>query len=211
MESKTICIVAPSLQGGGIERALTTLSAHFVKKGHKVIYIACRSGKHFYDLDPNVIFREPPFKHVTSPLQKLFSYQRTISFVRKQLKEFKPDTVLSFGDIINPVTLLANRGLGYPIYISDRISPLQQLGWFKNFMKKITYPHATGIIAQSQMAADYKTEVFGEGLHMQVLLYYTFSPFFLFTFCFCFIVISMFTRKSINLILSVSSFTNCFV
>lgn len=169
MESKTICIVAPSLQGGGIERALTTLSVHFVKRGHNVIYIACRSGKHFYKLDSNVIFREPPFKHVTSPAQKLFSYQRTISFVRKQLKEFMPDTVLSFGDIINPVALLANRGLGYPIYISDRISPLQQLGWFKNFMKRITYMDATGIIAQSQMAADYKTEVFGEGLNMQII------------------------------------------
>lgn len=169
MESKTICIIAPSLQNGGIERALTTLSAHFVHRGHKVVYIACRSGNHFFELDGRVIFREPDYKHSTSPVQKLLSYQKTILFIRKQLQEFKPDTILSFGDIINPLVLLANRGLNYPIYISDRISPKQQLGWFKNFMKKITYPNATGIIAQSQNAADYKREVFGDRINIRII------------------------------------------
>lgn len=169
MKSKTICIVAPSLQNGGIERALTTLSAHFVNRGHKVVYIACRSGNHFFDLDSRVIFREPSYRHSTSPIQKLLSYQKTILFIRKQLKEFSPDTILSFGDIINPVALLANRGLNYPIFISDRISPKQQLGWFKNYMKKITYPHATGIIAQSENAAEYKRQVFGPNINLRVI------------------------------------------
>lgn len=169
MESKTICIVAPSLQGGGIERALTTLSSHFVKRGHKVIYIACRAGKHFYELDSNVVFREPSFVHTATTRHKLSNYYKTIKFVRRQLKEFKPDTILSFGDIINPLALLANKGLGYPIYISDRISPKQNLGRFKNFMKKITYPKATGIIAQTEQAAQYKRQVFGDNLNMKII------------------------------------------
>lgn len=169
MESKTICIVAPSLQGGGIERALTTLSSHFVKRGHKVIYIACRAGKHFYELDSNVIFREPSFVHTATTRHKLSNYYKTIKFVRRQLKEFKPDTILSFGDIINPLALLANKGLGYPIYISDRISPKQNLGRFKNFMKKITYRKATGIIAQTEQAAAYKRKVFGDNINLRVI------------------------------------------
>lgn len=169
MESKTICIVAPSLQGGGIERALTTLSSHFVKRGHRVIYIACRAGKHFYELNHNVVFREPSFVHTASSRHKLLNYYKTIKFVRKQLKEFKPDTILSFGDIINPLALLANRGLWYPIYISDRISPKQNLGRFKNFMKKITYRKATGIIAQTEQAAAYKREVFGNGINLKII------------------------------------------
>lgn len=169
MESKTICIVAPSLQGGGIERALTTLSTHFVKRGHKVIYIASRAGKHFYELNPNVVFREPSFVHTASSRHKLLNYYKTIKFIRKQLKEFKPDTILSFGDIINPLALLANRGLGYPIYISDRISPKQNLGRFKNFMKKITYRKATGIIAQTEQAAAYKRQVFGNGINLKII------------------------------------------
>lgn len=169
MESKTICIVAPSLQGGGIERALSTLSSHFVERGHKVVYIACRAGKHFYELNPQVIFREPSFVHTASSRLKLLNYYKTIRFVRKQLKEFKPDTILSFGDIINPLALLANRGLNYPIYISDRISPKQYLGRFKNFMKQITYRKATGIIAQSSFAAEYKRQVFGNNINLRVI------------------------------------------
>ena len=169
MESKTICIVAPSLQGGGIERALSTLSSHFVKRGHKVVYIACRAGKHFYELNPQVIFREPSFVYTASSRFKLLNYYKIIRFVRKQLKEFKPDTILSFGDIINPLALLANRGLKFPIYISDRISPKQYLGRFKNFMKQITYRKATGIIAQSSFAADYKRQVFGNDINLQII------------------------------------------
>lgn len=169
MESKTICIVAPSLHIGGIERALTTLSSHFVNRGHKVIYIACRAGNHFYELDERVILKEPSFIHTSSNFKKVFSYYFIIRFIRKLIKEHKPDTILSFGDIINPLALLANKGLKYPVYISDRISPKQQLGWFKNFMKKITYPNATGIIAQSQNAADYKRQVFGDKINIQII------------------------------------------
>jgi len=169
MESKTICIVAPSLQGGGIERALSTLSSHFVKRGHKVVYVACRAGKHFYELEPQVIFREPSFVHTTSSRHKLLNYYKTIRFVRKQLKGFKPDTILSFGDIINPLAILANMGLNYPIYISDRISPKQYLGRFKNFMKQITYRKATGIIAQSSFAAEYKRQVFGNDINLRII------------------------------------------
>ncbi|WP_415988084.1 glycosyltransferase [Butyricimonas virosa] len=168
-KQKTICIVAPSLQSGGIERALSILSSHFVKKGHKVIYIACRKGQHFYELDSKVIFKEPVFLHTTSFFHKLFSYWNTICFVRKQLKKYKPDTILSFGDIINPIALLANWGLNNPIYISDRISPKQRLSLFKRLFKRLTYPKATGIIAQTRQAAEYKTKVFGEHLNMVII------------------------------------------
>lgn len=164
-----ICIIAPSLQNGGIERALTTLSNHFIKRNHKVMYVACRSGKHFFDLHPEVIFKEPDFKHTTSIVKKVFSYYKIIRFLRKQLREFSPDVVLSFGDIINPLALLANKGLNYPIYISDRISPKQQLGWFKNFMKKISYRDAFGFIAQSEMAAEYKRQVFGNQINLRII------------------------------------------
>lgn len=169
MESKTILIVAPSLQGGGIERVLTNLSSHFVKRGHKVIYVACRAGNHFYQLDDNVIFREPTFVHTASAKFKVINYIKTIKFIRKQIKEFKPDTILSFGDIINPLALIANFGLKYPVFISDRISPKQKLGFSKVFLKRITYPFATGIIAQSSIAAEYKKQVFGNKINITII------------------------------------------
>ena len=169
MESKKICVISPSLQMGGIERQLTILSSHFIKRGHEVFFIACRAGKHFYELNPKIKFIEPPFLHTTASGKKLGSYYKTISFIRTQLKIIKPDTIMVFGDIINPIAILANKGLGYPIYIADQISPKQNLGRFKNFMKRITYKSATGIIAQSKMAADYKNQVFGKDINLRII------------------------------------------
>lgn len=169
MENKRICIISPSLQMGGIERQLTILAAHFVKRGHEVHFVATRAGKHFYELAPKVNFVEPSFVHTGKASTKLLSYYKAISFLRKQIKRIKPDTIIVFGDIINPIALIANKGLGYPIYIADQISPKQNLGRFKNFMKHITYKSATGIIAQSKMAADYKYEVFGNHINVRII------------------------------------------
>ena len=164
-----ICLIAPSRQMGGIERMMSILSSYFVSAGHEVYYLSCRAGKIFYPLDEKVVFYEPNFTHKTKHIHKLFSYTKTISFLRGKLKQIKPDTIMVFGDIINPIAIIANRGLGFPIYIADQISPKQNLGRFKNFMKQITYRKATGIIAQSQMAADYKVQVFGQGLNLRVI------------------------------------------
>lgn len=164
-----ICLIAPSRQMGGIERMMSILSSYFVSVGHEVYYLSCRAGNIFYPLDEKVVFYEPSFTHKTKHIYKLLSYTKTISFLRGKLKQIKPDTIMVFGDIINPIAIIANRGLGYPIYIADQISPKQNLGRFKNFMKKITYRKATGIIAQSQMAADYKVQVFGQGLNLRVI------------------------------------------
>lgn len=169
MENKRICIISPSLQMGGIERQLTILATHFVKRGHEVHFVATRAGKHFYELDPKVQFIEPSFVHTGKASTKLLSYYKAIKFLRTQIKRIKPDTIMVFGDIINPIALLANKGLGYPIYIADQISPKQNLGRFKNFMKRITYKSATGIIAQSKMAADYKYEVFGNDINVRII------------------------------------------
>lgn len=169
MENKRICIISPSLQIGGIERQLTILASHFVKRGHEVHFVAARAGQHFYELNPLVKFVEPSFVHTGRASTKLWSYYKTIVFLRKQIKRIKPDTIMVFGDIINPIALIANKGLGYPIYIADQISPKQNLGRFKNFMKTITYRSATGIIAQSKMAADYKYEAFGPNINLRVI------------------------------------------
>lgn len=169
MESKTICIIAPSLELGGIERALTTLADHFVKRGHKVYYVACRLGEHFYMLNPEVVFVEPGYKHRFDGIHKVITYYKMVRYFNAQYRKIKPDTILSFGDVVNPFAILGNRKTRYPIYISDRISPKQDLGWFKNFMKRITYKKATGIIAQSSFAADYKRQVFGPNINLRII------------------------------------------
>lgn len=164
-----ICIIAPSNQMGGIERALSVLSAHFVMRGHDVTYIACRAGNHFYQLQKEINYIEPSFQHATGFFKKFITYWNIIRFIRRNIKQIKPDTIMSFGDIINPFAIIANYGLGFPIYISDRISPKQRLGKFQNLIKYVTYSHATGFIAQSKMAADYKYKIFGQSINLRII------------------------------------------
>ena len=166
---KTILLIAPSLNNGGIERSLVNLSKHFVARGHRVVYVACRRGEHFFQLEKAVKFVEPDFTHKSNGFGKIETYVNTIRYLRLHIKREKPDAILSFGDIINPLALIANMGLPYPIYISDRISPKQKLGFFKNLMKQLTYRRASGIIAQSQMAADYKRKVFGDKINLAII------------------------------------------
>ena len=169
MKSYKICIVSPSLSNGGIERALTNLSDSFVKEGHSVIFIACRRGQHFYSLNENVVFCEPPFTHNNSGIHKITTYFKIVRFLEKKYKEFKPDVILSFGDTINPLAILGNSSTNIPIYISDRISPKQKLSASVDFLKRISYKKATGIIAQTTQAADYKRLVFGDGLNIRII------------------------------------------
>lgn len=169
MKAKTICLVAPSLQGGGIERSMVTLAEHFQKRGHIVYYVACRAGKHFFELPEAIHFEEPLYKHSTSGYKKVLTYLRMVNYLRTVYKNIHPDVILSFGDSINPWAILANSKSNYHIFISDRISPKQRLSWDKNLMKKITYRKATGIIAQSTFAADYKKQVFGSDINIRII------------------------------------------
>lgn len=169
MKSYKICLVSPSLSSGGIERALSVLADSFIKEGHSVFFIACRKGKHFYSLNESVIFREPSFNHDNSGLNKIKTYFKIVMFLEQEYKKIKPDVILSFGDTINPLAILADSKTKIPIYISDRISPKQKLAVYVDFLKRITYKKATGIVAQTTQASEYKKKIFGNNLNLCVI------------------------------------------
>ena len=169
MESKNICIVSPSLNIGGIERALSVLAKHFVSRGHRVTFISCLAGNKFYELDPRVAFIEPHFKRTVSKLNKALYYPRMTLWLRKEVKKVDPDVVLSFGDWFNPLVLMALYGLKYPVYISDRTSPDFNFHPSVQFLKKRMYPRSTGFIAQTKRAADYKIKHFNNRLNIKII------------------------------------------
>ena len=164
-----ICIVSPSLKMGGIERALTTLAAHFVERGHGVIFISCLKGSHFYTLDSRVQVVEPLDTHKTDVVGKALFYWKLCKFIRRSVKDAKPDVVLSFGDSFNPLVIMSLMGTGLPVFISDRISPMQKLPMYVKMLKGIFYPHVTGMIAQTKRAAEYKYKQFGRGINLVII------------------------------------------
>ena len=112
----------------------------------------------FYDVNKNVIIHKPAFKFNNN--FRLFFTFRTLLYLRKEIKNIKPDSILSFGELWNSFVLLATIGLRSNIYISDRCNPQKKYKIFNSILRKMLYKKATGIIAQTNKAAAVYKELF---------------------------------------------------
>lgn len=165
---KRICIVAPSLRMGGIERNLSFLANYFSSEySHEVHYVTMFPFTKFYDLNNKVFYHEPYFPHKGAT--KVIYYFRLLIFIRQTIKRIDPDVILSFGDAHNPIILLALVGTKYPHYISDRSSPEFRHGFILTLLRNLLYPTVRGIIAQTIMAADKKKKMLGSKFNITVI------------------------------------------
>jgi glycosyltransferase involved in cell wall biosynthesis len=71
--------------------------------------------------------------------------------VEDTIRKLRPDTVISFTDRMNVVTLAACRSLGVDTVVSERIDPSQQpLGWYWSKLRRWDYPLARALVVQTQ-------------------------------------------------------------
>lgn len=149
MPAKRICLLIPSMHTGGMERVMSELAAHFCQKPesdvHLVLYGINR--EIFYTLPENLTVHRPPFAFDNN--KRLLSTLKTLWFVRQTVRRLNPDSVLSFGEYWNNFVLLALYGLRYPVYVSDRCQPDKSLGRVQDRLRKMLYPKAAGVIAQT--------------------------------------------------------------
>lgn len=147
-----ICFVVPSLQTGGMERVVSELLFQFSKDKSLKLYLILygKNRKIFYDLPKSVQFYMPSFEFNNK--KRIYSSIRTLFYLRKQVKIINPDIVVSFGEYWNNFVLISLIGLKYSIYVSDRCQPDKSLGIFHDILRKLLYPKARGIIAQTQKA-----------------------------------------------------------
>jgi GalNAc-alpha-(1->4)-GalNAc-alpha-(1->3)-diNAcBac-PP-undecaprenol alpha-1,4-N-acetyl-D-galactosaminyltransferase len=147
-----ITLIIHSLGIGGMERVMVHLLEEFSKYENVELHLLLIGNKRevLYTLPKNVVIHKPIWEFDNNK-RKLHTL-KTISFIRKSLKDIDPDTVLSFGEIWNNLVLLATLGLKVPIYVSDRSIPGKNLGRFQNFLRNKLYPKASGFIAQTEKA-----------------------------------------------------------
>jgi len=167
--SKSVCIVSPSLQVGGIERMLTVLANYFIRNGIDVIFISCLNKEKFYELNPDIQLIEPDFKRNKGIVNKLIYYPRVALFLRRKVLQLNPDVILAFGEWFNPLVLLALYRLKYPVYISDRTSPDFKFHFPIPQLMRWLYPKSAGFIAQTLRTADFKRKQFGNKLNIRVI------------------------------------------
>jgi GalNAc-alpha-(1->4)-GalNAc-alpha-(1->3)-diNAcBac-PP-undecaprenol alpha-1,4-N-acetyl-D-galactosaminyltransferase len=153
-KTKTVVLVIPSLQAGGMERAMSELAIYFAARTHIRLHLLLYGIKReiFYTIPDNISIHKPAF--VFNNSIRFISTVRTFFFLRKKLGSLQPDAVLSFGEYWNSFVLLSCIGLKLPIYVSDRCQPDKNLGRMQEWLRRWLYPKAKGIIAQTQIAKD---------------------------------------------------------
>lgn len=166
-ETKKICLISPSLQLGGLERAMSNLAIYFHEQGYIVTYILHYKFERFYHLPSEIEIIEPTFfKNKTI---KPVYYWKLLFYIRNAVKQCKPNAILSFGDYHNAWVLLALTNLNYPVFISDRSSPGKKFGYWYSIFKKRMYQNSTGVIAQTVRAANQKKMMLGEDFNIKVI------------------------------------------
>jgi GalNAc-alpha-(1->4)-GalNAc-alpha-(1->3)-diNAcBac-PP-undecaprenol alpha-1,4-N-acetyl-D-galactosaminyltransferase len=159
-KKKKLCLVIPSLQAGGMERVMSELATYFATKSdleiHLVLYGITR--EIFYSVPESIIIHKPPFRF--NNRWRLYYTVKTLFYLRREIKKVNPVSILSFGEIWNSFVLMALSGLGYHVFISDRCSPERTYNLFNTSLRKIFYPRAAGIIAQTAKAREiYSSEI----------------------------------------------------
>lgn len=148
--SPKICCVISSLGVGGMERVMSIIVNGFTQKGEVHIILYGKNPKIFYLLDPRVIVHKPDFVFTN----RIMGILRTFVFLRSEIKKIKPTAILSFGEDWNNFALLATRFLNIPIFVSDRASPYCQMSKIHKFLRIKLYPHAAGVILQTNKAKE---------------------------------------------------------
>lgn len=154
---KNICFICPSLHQGGLENAVMVMSNEMARRGHQVSIICVYNNPIFYQLDKRIKIISPKYKRkdFSTPVY----YLKSIFYLRKEIKKIKPDVIVSYGDFLNPISLLATRQLNIPVFISDRSSPGKKFPFIVQKMREIIYPMADGVIAQTETAKKQKQQM----------------------------------------------------
>jgi GalNAc-alpha-(1->4)-GalNAc-alpha-(1->3)-diNAcBac-PP-undecaprenol alpha-1,4-N-acetyl-D-galactosaminyltransferase len=156
MVNRKILIINNGLAGGGIERASVSLSNYFSELGYPVTILALYQSKHVFRLNEQIQFIEPKFERTR--FNKYYYVLNMMLFIRKNVRKLKPDSILSYGEWTNPFVIFALRGLGIPLFLSDRMNPLAKLPFVSELLRKRLYKKATGIIAQTEFAKEILTK-----------------------------------------------------
>ena len=160
MQKKKVCLVIPSLQAGGMERVMSELAGYFCKINDLEVHIILygRSLEIFYPIPENLKLHKP-VSVITDNGSAFYIFSRLL-FLRRKVRQIRPDSVLSFGEYWNSFVILALMGLGCDLFISDRCTPQRKYGLFHSLLRRFLYPGTKGIVAQTTKAKDIYFEKF---------------------------------------------------
>ena len=149
MSNKNIIFVINRLGGGGAERVAQLLVSSIGSSDYSVKILSVNKFEREYDhANLNV-------EYLSSESASLSKLKR-IKAIRNYLKKDKPDVVISFEYFLNMDTIVAARGLGIKVIVSERNDPAQQRERkVVNFLRDYLYRKADVLVCQTPDAKAY--------------------------------------------------------
>lgn len=159
-----IAFVLQGLGAGGSEHIVSLLCNHFAALGWTVSLLAFehRETMPYYAHHPAV--RILPLGLKSAPrgaLSAIGAVRVRENALRQAFRLLRPDLVVSFLTRTNILSVIAARGLGIPLIISERNNPaLQTVGPIWGALRRWAYPRADGFVTMTAGAMRY----FGEAV-----------------------------------------------
>lgn len=163
-ESTSLLLVISTLSAGGAERVMVDMANYLATSGWRItlVTMAGEEVEDFYPLHENVRRVCLGLSKPTCTLvDKVRFNLRRIFALRRVFRRERPGVILSFMDVTNVLTLLASRGLGARVVVSERINPAlnntiePEWAW----LRKRVYWFADVVVAQTEAAAAWVGEV----------------------------------------------------
>lgn len=157
MKKKSIAFVIGSLNSGGAERVVSTLSNELIKS-YDVSIITFVDIPAFYKLDDRInvlpcFTKIKPSKNVFHALSTNYKLYKKIS---GYFKSKNIDVAIGFLTTSNVLAVLASRANNIPVVISERINPnATKKTFIWERLRKFTYPKANFVVIQTEIIKDF--------------------------------------------------------
>lgn len=149
-----LAFVISNMVSGGAARVASILCAEWVASGHEVHLITYEDPgtPAIYPIDSRVVRHQIGLSVSTENAIGFVSNNAArIVRLRRALKKIEPTAVISFLLNANITAVLASRGLGVPVLISDRNHPgHDKISALRGRIRKLIYPHADRLCVQTE-------------------------------------------------------------
>lgn len=139
-----------NINHGGAERVISNLVTQFSQNGHEVTLVTSFRTEWEYQLGEKVSRVSLFNSKIKGAVKRNFLL---VKGLRKQIKEFNPDVVVSFMAEPNFRSIIATRGLKCKLLLSVRSDPNKEYGGkILSFLAKALFKKADGIVFQTEDA-----------------------------------------------------------
>lgn len=153
-----VAVVSGSLSHGGAERVVIDLCCHLRDAGRDVLLVTLSGDMPDAYRPPEGVRRERLEARLLPPslFHRLWYLANRVISIRRKIKSYRPDVVVTLIDKVNILVLFSLIGTGIPVIVSERVHPAYNpiaRAW--KLARRLIYPLARAVTVQTEDGAEW--------------------------------------------------------